>query len=187
MRSWGWVGQYAIAILLALLLGAALGSMPLFKETVLVTKKLKASDVAEFMGYGGALLLFWLLARRAATQVPTDPNGVSFLRYVIPPLATLMVVSASYSVLLVVGGPFLTKTGKTIYNWVFIVGIITAAVWLILAWLRHAAPAMESLETLGEVGRNPQPSTTLSCPHCQAPVVGHTTFCGRCGVRVAGV
>src|SRR6266852_1001050 len=86
MRTWGWVGQYVVAILLALLLGAILGNLSLFQETALGDTKLNASRVVQFMGYGGALVLLWLLGQRAAMQLPEDGRGLSFLRHVIAPL-----------------------------------------------------------------------------------------------------
>jgi len=109
MRTWDWIAQYMVAILLALLLGAILGNLSLFQETALGDTKLNAARVVQFMGYGGALLLLWLLGQRAAMQLPEDKKGLSFLRHVIAPLTTLIVISAGYKVLLLLAGPFLDK------------------------------------------------------------------------------
>jgi len=171
-------------MLLALLLGAILGSLPLFKEAVLGNTKLTASHVVQFMGYGGALLVFWLLGRRAAMELPEDGNGLSFLRHVITPLTTLIVLSAGYQVLLLLAGPFLEKTGKTIYNWIFVIGIVAAALCLTLAWFRHSAPVMESLQALGRVGQSGKPQSSLPCPKCHSPVPRGMKFCGHCGTSM---
>ena len=56
-KMWGWLIQYGSGIVLALLLGAIMGSIPLFKETSLGDTKLTASRIVQFMWYGSALLL----------------------------------------------------------------------------------------------------------------------------------
>ena len=184
VRTWGWVGQYVIAILLALLLGAILGHLRLFEETVLGDTKLSASRVVQFMGYGGALLLLWLLGRRAAMQLPEDGRGLSFLRHIMTPLTTLIVVSSGYKVLLLLGSPFLDKTGKTIYNWVFVIGIVSAALWLTLTWFMKSAPLIETLEAPGRVGQSDDPQSSFPCQNCRRLIANGMKFCGYCGTSV---
>lgn len=185
VRSWGWVGQFGIAILLALLLGAILGSLPLFAASIIAGTKLRASHMVQFMGYAGALLLFWRLGRRAAVELPEDGKGLSFLRHVITPLVTLIVVSAAYNVILMVIGPFLDKTVKPIYNWIFIIGIVGSALWLTVACLLHSAPLMASFQTLGRVGQGAVQLPGVPCPQCGRAVAIDMQFCGRCGAPVA--
>ena len=174
MKQWGWVIQYGVAMLLAVLLGAILGSFPLFHQTALGETKLKASHLVEFIGYGGALLMFWLLARRLAAHIPQG-TPVSILRHVIVPLATLIVTSAGYQVLLLIGAPFLGKTGKTIYNWLFVIGIGGSALWLVAAWFRHS----ESLTDTSE--------TSSRCPECGASIAVGVKFCNACGHTVSAI
>ncbi len=151
-RKWSWAGQYGIAILVAVLLGVTLTRVPLFNQTTLAGNKLTASQVVEFLGYGGALLLFWLLGRRTGLQLQRDGKELSFLRHVITPLTTLIVVPAWYKVLLPIAGPFLDKTGRMIYNWVFVGGMVSAGLWLIFAGLLRSAALIESFELLGPKG-----------------------------------
>jgi len=61
-------------------------------------------------------------------------------RGLIHPVTTLVTVVLGYGVLLLVGGPFLNKTGKGIYNWMFIAGIVAAVAWLIVTWVKTCAP-----------------------------------------------
>ena len=60
MRSWTWIGRYALVLLAAALLGAAISELPVFKQTTLGTPKLPAAALARFLGYGGALVIFAL-------------------------------------------------------------------------------------------------------------------------------
>src|SRR5438093_11540742 len=102
MKQWGWVIQYGVAMLLAVLLGAILGSFPLFHQTALGETKLKASHLVEFIGYGGALLMFWLLARRLYAYI-THGTPVSIQSHVIVMLETLFVPYAGSHELLLSG------------------------------------------------------------------------------------
>ncbi|MDH5253889.1 MAG: hypothetical protein OEW25_11235, partial [Nitrospira sp.] len=58
---------------------------------------------------------------------------------IILPLATLLAVAIGYAVSLFVAGPFLGKSGKTAYNWVFITGIVACSAWLIVNWVKKCA------------------------------------------------
>ena len=88
MKTWDWTLQYIIAIFLSLLLGAILGSISLFETTNLGDTRLTASAVVQFVGYGIALLWFWLLAYRVSIELPSIPKIFSFLRHIILPFAT---------------------------------------------------------------------------------------------------
>ncbi len=72
MIAWAWAGRYLIAMMLAWVLGALLGSIPLFRETGIGSTGLTASSLVRFLGYGSAVLLLWLLGRTAATQIPEE-------------------------------------------------------------------------------------------------------------------
>jgi hypothetical protein len=126
-------------MLLALLLGAILGSVPLFRESVMVGTKLRASHLAQFLGYGGALMFLWLLTHRAAQQIPSTGERMAFLHHIITPLVTLIVLSAGYPVLLILLDPFLAKPVRTIYNWIFVSGIVSVAVWLTIVLFRNSS------------------------------------------------
>ena len=65
-RRWAWTVRYIVVIVLAIALGAAFGSMDLFKTTKFGKSGLNAARIAEFLSYGGALFIFWMLAQNAA-------------------------------------------------------------------------------------------------------------------------
>jgi hypothetical protein len=173
---WLWVGHYAVGILIALLLGAVLGSLPLFHQS-LFPSKLRASDLVSFMAYGGALLMFWLVGQRAAAQLEQEKTLV-FLRPLIMPVVHLIVLTVGYMVLLLVIGPFLDQTAKSFYNWIFIVGIVGASLWLTLAWLRQSVPLLESMV------RAPVADLRVSCLRCNALLINPGKFCEECGARL---
>lgn len=185
MKAWGWVVQYGVAIVLALLLGVILGHLPLFHETVLGSTKFRASHVVQFVAYGGALIILWLLGSHAALQVPQERKWFTCLRHIITPLTTLIVVTAGHAVLLLVTEPFLGRTGKGIYNWIFVIGIVGAAFWLVLAWFLKAAPELKSLEGQRRGERPTARRNESACPECKRPVPSGGKFCSECGHELA--
>ncbi len=144
--NWTWVGRYVAVIVLALVLGAAIGGMPLFAKTYLVSGKLSAAQLVRFLGYGAALVVFWILGQRL-TMALRQQQGSRWtaLHGLILPIVTLIVVSAMYSVILLVLGPLLAGALQKIYDWLFILAIIGCAVWLIMAVLGHADALTEAL------------------------------------------
>ena len=58
MKAKRWMMEYGVAMMLAILLAAVLGHLPLFRNTAV--GKLHASDVVQFMGYGTGIILAWL-------------------------------------------------------------------------------------------------------------------------------
>jgi hypothetical protein len=67
--------------------------MSLFKGTRIGKSGLNAARVVQFFGYGGALFVFWLLARRTAVTLPRGDTRLDVVRSILLPLATLIVVS----------------------------------------------------------------------------------------------
>ncbi|HEY7531856.1 MAG TPA: hypothetical protein VH681_03620 [Nitrospiraceae bacterium] len=145
MKARKWMMEYGVAIILTFLFAMVLGQIPLFRETMI--GKLHASDVVQFLGYGGAMIIGWFGARQLSTDPPDDWKWLMPYRALILPVVTLLMVGVLYGVLLYVCEPFMTKSAKTIYNWVFIAGIIGASVWLIMTWVQKCAPLVASMET----------------------------------------
>lgn len=176
MKQWGWVLQYGVGIVFALLLGAILRSFPLFKEAGVSGTKLKAAHVTRFLAYGGALVLLWMMARRAAFEMAEDAKGQVLVRHLLPPLVTLIVVSAGYKVLLLLIGPFLDRMVRTIYDWLFVIGIGGSTFWLIVAWFRHSAAFAEFLDRHHPTGP--------FCHDRRVTFTAGTKFCTQCGRRL---
>jgi len=131
-ERWSWIVRYVVVVILALVLGATLGEMDLFKTTTFATG-LNAARLVQFLGYGGALLVFWLLGRRAAALMPYQDRRWDLVRNTIVPLTTLIVVACGQAVLLLVLQPLMNKRWHEAYNWIAITAIILSAAWLVAA------------------------------------------------------
>ncbi len=136
-HNWFWTSKYLLVIVIALLLGSVIGDMTLFKQTTLGTPKMTVAALVEFISFASALYFLWLLSQKAAKQFGSAGDRTAFLGFVLVPLVTLVVVTAAYTVGLVVLKPFLIGTVKSVYNWVFILAIIGAAIYLVIALFNH--------------------------------------------------
>jgi len=181
MRSWTWTARYAVVLLAAALLGAGIGELEVFKETALGTRKLHAAELATFLGYGGALVIVALIARRAVTQLRGSGSGAAHLASILPALAALLILSAGYHVVLTVLDPFLSSAQRNVYNWGFVLGISGSAVWLIVALYRHS----EGLAALFEPIRPQGKTGPTACASCGAALHEHAKFCSSCGKTAA--
>lgn len=145
MKARTWMMQYGVAMMLSCAFALILGQVPLFRETAV--GKLTASDLVQFLGYSCAMALAWIGARQLAADPPEEWKWLSPYRALVLPVTTLVTVILAYGVLLLVGGPFLTKSAKGMYNWMFIVGIVAAVAWLIVTWVRTCAPLVAATDS----------------------------------------
>ncbi|MDA1116527.1 MAG: hypothetical protein O2979_00670 [Proteobacteria bacterium] len=155
-KNWGWLIQYLLVIMVALILGAAIGELDLFKKTALGAQKLKltAASLAQFLGYGSALTLLWLLAQRAARELQSQVGCKRPVSFFVLPLATLIVVPAVHQIMLLVFGGLIGPELRKIYNWIFILGTTAAAIWLVVALFQHLEALIEELRS-GARSRQP--------------------------------
>ena len=179
MRSWMWIGRYALVLLAAVLLGTAIGELAVFKQTTLGTPKLSAAALARLVGYATALVVFALLGQRIAKQLQSAGNGAAHLGFLVVPIALLVVLSAGYDVVLNALRPFLSATYKDAYNWVFVLGISACAVWLVVRLNRHAEGLVELVRGL----RMRRPGAL--CSACGAGLRDEAKFCAACGAAAA--
>jgi len=145
MKARKWMMEYGVAMVLAFLFAVIFGQLPLFRGTAV--GKLHASDLVQFVGYGGALVIAWLGARELARNPPEQWKWVFPFQGMILPLATLLTVSICYGVLLFPVEPFLAKSGKAAYNWVFIAAIVASSIWLIVSWVQKCAPLVAAMDS----------------------------------------
>jgi hypothetical protein len=137
-ERWTWVIRYLVVIGAALILAAVLGDMALFKSTKLGKTGLSAARLVQFLGYGGALLVVWMLAKRVAEMLPEDARW-NVVKSTLLPLTTLIVVAVGQSVLLRVLAPLMKRQWHQSYNWVSIGLIVVCAAWLLGALLTGSA------------------------------------------------
>lgn len=144
-RNWIWIGKYLVVIVVALILGAALGNLALFKTATLGTPKLTAGALVQFIAYGSALGLLWFLGLRLSRQLRDGGGGTSKLSTMVLALLSLIVVASAYVVLLQFVKPFLARELKPFIDWTFILGTLAAAVWFVWALFNDSEALLEAI------------------------------------------
>jgi hypothetical protein len=175
LRAWYWLANYVVALGLAVILAGILGDAPLFTATTFGETALSASRLVQFVGYGAAVVLFWLLGFRVAAQIPDTPLLAAIIRRLMTPLVTLVSCSGLYKILLLIGDPFLTKTGRQLYDWTFVLLIMASAAWVTMAAFWMAQQPAEEVSVQDEE----------DCPQCRTALTSGMRFCGACGATVA--
>ena len=130
---WSWVIRYLVVLILAVLLAYGLGEMQLFKSTRFGKSGINAARLVQFLGFGGALLVFWLLAQRTASLLDARHPHWGVVKSVLLPLATLVVVICGQTVLLLILGPLMSKAWLGAFNWMAVTAIVLSAAWLLAA------------------------------------------------------
>jgi serine/threonine-protein kinase len=136
--SWGWIGPYLIVIVLAILVGPLLATLPLFAHTFLRPLRMNAAQAVRLVADGICLLMIWLAAARATQDLRDDGKGQAFLRCILPPVASLLTVLVAYRAYEAHVIPVLGPPEQPLYNWLITGGLIGSAAWLTFAWARHA-------------------------------------------------
>lgn len=145
MKARKWMMEYGVAMILAVLCAVILGHLPLFREATI--GKLHASDLVQFIGYGGAMVIAWFGARQLADEPPEDWKWLMPYRALILPVTTLAMAGLAYGVMLYACEPFLSKSAREIYNWMFVIGIIAACAWLIVTWVQKCASQVAAIDS----------------------------------------
>ena len=152
-KNWLWIGKYVFVIVVALILGAALGNLALFKSATLGTPRLSAAALVQFIAYGGALGLFWFLGLRLSRQLRDGGATAASLSTIALSLMTLIVVASAYVVLMQFTSPFLSHELKPFIDWTFIVGTLAAAGWLVWAVFTDAEALLEAIGRAASRGK----------------------------------
>ena len=175
-ENWILIGRYVAVMIASLLLGLVLGNMDLFEKTAVVHHRLSASQLVRFLGYGGALVVFWLMVQRLTMILAQHGGRWRTLQHMLLPLGTLIVVSAAYSVLLPVLVPLMSVGMRHFYNWTFIIATIGAAAWLIVAMFNQSSSVTEML-----IGHLSDRASTQKCDACGATNPPTAKYCQQCG------
>ncbi|MBX3235293.1 MAG: serine/threonine protein kinase [Nitrospiraceae bacterium] len=136
--SWGWIGPYLIVIILAILVGPVLATLPLFTHTFVQQLGMNAAQAVRLAADALCLLMVWLAAARARNELEDNGKGQTFLRSILFPIALLIIVIVAQKAYEAHAIPVLGHPRQPLYNWVLTGGLISSAAWLTFAWVRHA-------------------------------------------------
>jgi eukaryotic-like serine/threonine-protein kinase len=146
--NWFWIGKYLIVIVAALVLGAVLAGIEPFRSATIGTARIGAGSLVQFIAHSGALAMLWALGYRNSMQLRLAGGRGAPLASTVLALVTLIVVASAYAVLLRFINPFLAPDLKPFVDWAFIVGILSAACWLLWVLFADSEAWIEAISGL---------------------------------------
>jgi eukaryotic-like serine/threonine-protein kinase len=138
LKVWAWAGPYAMAIFWTLVLGMLLSRVPLLKQSFAGPTTMAMSQIVRMVSYAGALFMVWMLSYRTTREIPDDGEGFAFLRAILRPLTTLIVVFVACRILLTIEAPFPRSAGRLSAHWIIVMAMAMSAFWLTVSWVRHS-------------------------------------------------
>ena len=135
--SWGWIGPYLIVIILAIVVGPYLATLPLFAHTFVRPLSMNAAQAVLLIGDSLCLIMIWLAAARARRDLADNGKGQTFVRSILFPAAFLVIVLVASRAYDAHGIPVLGPPKQPLYTWLITGGLMGSAIWLTFAWVRH--------------------------------------------------
>ena len=135
--SWGWIGPYLIVIILAIVVGPYLATLPLFAHTFVRPLSMNAAQAVLLIADSLCLTMIWLAAARARRDLVDNGKGQTFVRSILFPAAFLVIVLVASRAYDAHGIPVLGPPKQPLYTWLITGGLIGSATWLTFAWVRH--------------------------------------------------
>ena len=135
--SWGWIGPYLIVIILAIVVGPYLATLPLFAHTFVRPLSMNTAQAVLLIADSLCLTMIWLAAARARRDLVDNGKGQTFVRSILFPAAFLVIVLVASRAYDAHGIPVLGPPKQPLYTWLITGGLIGSATWLTFAWVRH--------------------------------------------------
>jgi tRNA A-37 threonylcarbamoyl transferase component Bud32 len=150
-KSWTWIAPYTFVILAMLLAGPLLSSLALVQSVSIPYLQLSGSNAIRLIANLLALAIVWFLAFAASQQIPDNGRGSSFLRNLVLPLATLVVILFANKAFRATGLPLIEQIGPARFAWGYAIGLVGSGLWLTTAWILNRSALREAFAPLKQV------------------------------------
>ena len=134
-KSWTWIVPYIFTILAVLLAGPLLSNLALVQSVSVSYMQLSGPHAIRLAANLLALAILWIFAFVASQQLPDNGRGSSFLRVLVLPLTTLVVVLFANKVFRTVGLPLIEQMGPSQFTMAYAFGLVGSGLWLTAAWI----------------------------------------------------
>jgi len=176
--------QYLVAIIVTLIIGKLVADIPLFANTVLF-HSLTSGELVSFVTKMAVLVLIFVFTRSVINAMDGNGSGVSFLRGIAVPLASLLIVVIAQQSIRDLLSPFLETPGNSILTMFSSAAVFATAFWLIYAFYRYSPLLFDYVMFLGKELRSQVTGTpsTRTCLNCGCPLADHAKYCPSCGTE----
>ncbi|MEP6958815.1 MAG: serine/threonine-protein kinase [Nitrospirota bacterium] len=134
-KSWSWIAPYTFAILAVLLAGPLLSSLALVQSISVPYLQLNGPHAIRLGTSLLALAILWILAFAASQQIPGKGHGSRFLRNLVLPLTTLIVVLFANKAFRTGGLPLIEQMGSSRFTLGYAISLVGSGLWLTAAWI----------------------------------------------------
>ena len=90
------------------------------------------------------LAILWIFAFTASQQIPDNGRGSSFLRNLVLPLTSLVVILFGNKAFRTVGLPLIEQVGASRFAWGYAIGLVGSGLWLTAAWILNRSSLREA-------------------------------------------
>jgi len=136
-KSWTWIAPYPLAILTVLLIGPLLSSLALAQSLSIPSLHLSGPQAIRLTAQLFALMILWFFAFAAYQHIPNNGRGSSFLRNLILPFTTLVIILLANKSFRTVGLPLIEQVGPSRFASTYAIGLVGSGLWLTAAWILH--------------------------------------------------
>jgi serine/threonine-protein kinase len=143
-KSWTWIAPYTFAILAVLLAGPLLSSLALVQSVSVPNLQLSGPHAIRLGADLLALAILWVLAFAAFQQIPDNGRGSTFLRNIVLPLTTLVVILFANKAFRTVGLPLIEQMGPSRFASGYAIGLVGSGLWLTAAWVLNQSSLREA-------------------------------------------
>jgi len=191
LKSWTWIVPYIVAIMGVLLAGPVLSNLAWVQSASVPYLPLSGPHALRLLADLLALAILWVLALVASQQIPDNGRGLSFLRSLVLPLTTLVVIVFANKAFRTVGLPLVDQVGPSRFAIGYAIGLVGSGLWLTAVWIqnrsslreafapprpprRQEAQALSEDEDTGQQDDDDAAPSELTRTVAISPVNGHT-------------
>ncbi|NOT11010.1 MAG: zinc ribbon domain-containing protein [Methylococcaceae bacterium] len=174
--------QSLIAIVMILIVGKVVVSIPLFSNTEIFAS-LTSAKLVNFVTTMAILAFVFIFTKHTLNALEGTGHGVSFLRGITIPVASLIIVTVAQNSVRELLNPFVGDTGNTLLTLFSSLVVFVAAVWVVFAGYQHSLLLFDWFISVGRLIRARfanYPSGRI-CPNCAASADALAKFCPDCG------
>jgi len=134
-KSWTWIAPYIFTIMAVLLAGPLLSNLALVQSVSVPYLQLTGTQAIRLAVNLFALVILWIFALVASQQIPDNDRGSSFLRHLVLPFTTLIVVLFANKAFRTMGLPLVEQIGPSRFAMAYAIGLVGSGLWFTGAWI----------------------------------------------------
>lgn len=175
--------QFFSAIIITLIIGNVVATIPLFSNTE-IFRTLTSAELVSFMTKMAVLVFVFIFTKHAINALDGTGNGVSFLRGIAVPTASLIIVAVAQESIREILNPFLGATGNALLTFLSSLIVFVAAWWVIYAGYQHSPLLFDFFVSTGRKFRSRVIGNSIgkTCFNCGNVIDGLVKYCPACGV-----